>query len=80
MLGAKDDKQFACNVNKGYLCTDNVIRVARVNQFNQIALGEDRLRIRQRQSNPNQTAFANWLIAEMRELPPGLAKNHFRTD
>jgi hypothetical protein len=77
MLGEDDCKQFAKDSQHAYSCTDNRVQAALVNQFNQIGIAKGRIWVLQTalsNSNKNITAFKRWLIKEMPELPPGIAK------
>jgi hypothetical protein len=78
MLGGEDGEQYIKDCQHDYLCTDNIVRAARVSQLNLVVIGEGRIWVAETarsDSNLNIAAFRHWLVEEMREMPPGIAKN-----
>jgi hypothetical protein len=77
MLGAKEGEQFEKESQHGYLCTENIVQAARVNQFNQVVIAQGRIRVietARSDSNSNIAAFRPWLIEAMRGMPTGMTK------
>ncbi len=77
MLGPVDGPQYIKDSQHGYLCTDNIVQAACVNQFNHVVIGEGRLRIiatALSDSSANIADFRSWIIEELQETPPGIDK------